>query len=122
MAKNSVEWTGPVGGNWVYMIKNQKAIGEFIRANGLKPVQIGAINASQTTARSTRALIDLGIRGGITPPHLHFRDKIYLLNAEQWAQFSRNIIADAKAKLAKVSKVSFEEGMVIGSVAQRMTR
>jgi hypothetical protein len=107
---------GGRGGNWAYFVKNQRLVGEFIRVNQIKPVEIGPI--SQLGARSAKAFIDLGIRGGIRVAHLHFNDKIYLLDAEQWAKFSGSIIANSKAKLAKVKEVSFEEGMALGSVTQ----
>jgi hypothetical protein len=120
MAKQSMDWTSPIGGNWAYMIQNRQLIGEFIRINELKPVTIGAM--STRAAPTASALLDLGIRGGIRVPHLHFSSKIYMLNDAQWAKFSGGIIADCKAKLAKVKEVSFEEGMLLGNVAQTLTK
>ncbi|MGB7622695.1 MAG: hypothetical protein WBN92_10140 [Terriglobia bacterium] len=110
---------GGRGGNWAYFVKNQKLIGEFIRVNQIKPSTIGP--APAVGARSAKAFIDLGIRGGIRVAHLHFNDKIYLLDAEQWAKFSGNIIANSRAKLERVKEVSFEEGMALGSVTQTLT-
>ncbi len=120
MATRSVDWSSPIGGNWAYMVQNRQLIGEFIRVNELKPVVIGTIAAR--TAPAASALLDLGIRGGIRIPHLHFSNKIYMLDDAQWAKFSRGIIADCKAKLANVKEVSFEEGMVLGNVAQTFTK
>jgi hypothetical protein len=120
MAKQSMDWISPIGGNWAYMIQNRQLIGEFIRINELKPVTIGAM--STRAAPTASALLDLGIRGGIRVPHLHFSSKIYMLNDAQWAKFSGGIIADCKAKLAKVKEVSFEEGMLLGNVAQTFTK
>jgi hypothetical protein len=120
MAKQSIDWTSPIGGNWAYMVKNRQIIGEFIKVNELKPVVIGAI--AGRAAPTAQALLDLGIRGGIRVPHLHFNNRIYMLNDAQWAKFSRSIIADCKAKLAKVKEVSFEEGMVLGNVAQTLAK
>jgi hypothetical protein len=71
-------------------------------------------------APAAKRVIDLGIRGGIRAAHLHFDDKIYMLDAEQWTKFSGSIIADSTAKLANVKKVSFEQAVLLGSVAQTL--
>jgi hypothetical protein len=115
MATQMIDWFSPIGGNWAYFVKNQRRIGEFIKANAIKPTTIGPVAARE--ALSEKALIDLGIRGGIRVAHLHFDDRIYMLNEEQWAKFSGSIIADAKAKLEKAKTVGFEEGMMLGQFA-----
>ena len=112
------DWTSPIGGKWAYMVKNRRLIGEFIQANAIKPAVIAPIATGAAPGR--KALLDLGIRGGIRAAHLHFSGKIYMLNAEQWAKFSGAIIADCKAKLAKVKEVSFEEGMLLGNLGQTL--
>ena len=111
-----MDWVSPLGGNWAYMVKNQKLIGQFIRTNEMKPSVIGQVGVGM--GAPAKALIDLGIRGGMKVPHLHFNDRIYLMNPAQWAQFSANIIADCKAKPANVKQVSFDQGMLLGSAAQ----
>ena len=121
---------GGSGGNWAYFAKNPKLIGEFIRTNALNPVTIGAVvahgapaaKAAAPVALAASALHDLGIKGGIRVSHLHFEDKIYLLNAEQWAKFSGSVVAEAKAKLEKAKVVSFEQVLLLGSVAQTMAK
>lgn len=120
MAKQTMDWVSPIGGNWAYMVQNRQLIGEFIQKNEIQPVTIGAI--ATRAAPTASAVLDLGIRGGIRVPHLHFSNKIYMLNEAQWAKFSGGIIADCKAKLAKVKEVSFEEGMVLGNVAQTLIK
>jgi hypothetical protein len=115
MARRSYEWVSPIGGNWAYWAKNAKLVGEFIKANAIAAATIGPVAGRKEVA--AEYLIDLGIKGGIRVAHLHFKDQIYLLNDEQWAKFSAGIIANAKTRLAKVNTVSFEEGMVLGSIA-----
>ncbi len=112
------------GGNWAYFARNLKEIGAFIEANQLKPSQIGPISATRTTAATAKAkaIIDLGIRGGIRVPHLHYENNIYLLNQEQWAKFSHGIIAEARARLADVKEVSFEDAMVIASATEGLAK
>jgi len=118
MAKQSTEfWSSPIGGNWAYWGKMAKSISEFIRANKLAPVVIAPIGAGRN--RSAK-IIDLGIRGGMRVAHLHFDDKIYLLDAKQWATFSGGIIANSKAKLANIKEVSFEQAVVLGSAVQTL--
>jgi len=110
------DWTSPIGGKWAYMVKNRRLIGEFIQANAINPAVIAPIAAVAAPAKKT--VMDLSIRGGIRAAHLHFNQRIYMLSAEQWAKFSGDIIADCKAKLAKVKEVSFEEGMLLGNIGQ----
>ncbi len=114
MTTKSYEWVSPIGGNLVYWAKNAKPIDEFIKANGIPAATIGP--ASRREEVPAKALVDLGIKGGIKVTHLHFNDRIYLLNDEQWTKFSTGIIASAKTRLAKVNAISFEEGMALGSI------
>lgn len=51
----------------------QEIIGEFIDKHKIQNAQISD---------------DLGIRGAMKIPHLHFNDKIYTLSSEQWAKLS----------------------------------
>jgi hypothetical protein len=117
-SKSSEFWTSPIGGNWAYWTKAAKSIGEFVRSNKLAPIAIAPVFAA--TATSTKRVIDLGIRGGMKAAHLHFNNRIYLLDAEQWAKFSGSIIEQSKAKLEKTGKVSFEQALLMGSVAQTL--
>jgi hypothetical protein len=114
----SGDWVGPPGGRKAFWANIAKSSEVFIRANDLKPARIG--QSSAAAAKSVKAFIDLGIRGGIRVPHLHFDSKIYLLNNEQWAKFSGSIIADAKAKLAKVKEVSLQQAVALGSLTQEL--
>jgi hypothetical protein len=68
------------------------------------------------------AKVDLGIRGGIRVPHIHYDEKIYLLNEAQWAEFSKGVISKAKAKLAEVKEISFDEALALGSITQALGR
>lgn len=120
MAKQDTDWISPIGGNLAYFAKNATLIQKFIQANAIDPSPIRAVSAK--AAPTARTLIDLGIRGGIRVPHLHFNDKIYMLNDKQWAQFSGGIITDGKTRLAKTKKVSFEQGMLLASATQTLAQ
>lgn len=110
---------GPIGGNWAFFAKNAKTIDEFIKNNRLQPSRIGQVVAEM--AAPVKAHIDLGIRGGMKVPHLHCNEKVYILDNEQWAKFSDNIIAHSRAKLANVKNISFEEGMLLESAIQGLS-
>ena len=64
--------------------------------------------------------VDLGIRGGMKIAHLHYGNRIYLLDERQWAKFSGRIVANARAQMAKVNEVSFDQAVMLGSVAQEL--
>jgi hypothetical protein len=114
------DWVSPIGGDWSYWLNFEKHISEFIRGNELSTTMNGML--SPENAKTARAIMNLEIRGGLKVPHLHFHDKIYLLNEEQWAKFSKEIIADCKSKLEKVKTVSFETGMMLSAVTHTMTK
>jgi hypothetical protein len=59
---------------------------------------------------------DLSIRGGIRAPHLHYNGEIYLLNKEQWNEFSGGIIKEFSKKLAETKNVSFNQLMELSDV------
>ena len=123
------DWFSPIGGNWAFWIINKKNIGQFIHANELKAAKIGQVAnvaagpALKTmTAASTTRILDLGIRGGIRAPHLHFENRIYMLNSKQWSQFSKSIIADFQVALEKTKGISFEQGVALGSITSTLTK
>jgi len=114
LVKDMNEILGGNGGNWAYFAKNKLAIGDFIRVNKLAPAKVATVVATEAAAAQT--LFDLGIRGGIRVPHLHFDDNIYLLDGKQWTALSKQIVADFNTKLSKVKEVSFDDAMLIGSM------
>ncbi len=115
-----VPWDGSNGGNKIFWASNAKLVSEFIRANQLKPARIGLVSTGPMMAE--KAFIDLGIRGGIRVDHLHYSNRIYLLNEKQWTTFSKGVIANAKARLAQVKEVSFEQAVTLGSVMEDMVQ
>jgi len=126
MASEIFDWVSPIGGNWAFWAINQKTIGNLISANKLAPVSIGVVGPAAPAARmvpgaaAERAWIDLGIRGGIRDPHLHFENRIYMLNAEQWARFSEGVVSECKAALAKVREIGFEQTVALGSLTSTL--
>ncbi len=94
---------------------------EVIAQFNLKPTTIGAMPAvARPMAMAEVSFVDLGIKGGIRVPHIHYANKIYLLNEDQWAVFSRQVVADARAKLAKAKSLGFDETVLLADVAQSL--
>lgn len=56
------------------------------------------------------------IRGGIRVPHLHHNGEIYLLNKEQWNEFTGEIIKDFKRKLDEAQNMSFSQFMELSDL------
>lgn len=119
-----IDWFSPVGGNWIFWLRNEKLIGDLIQANGLNPVTISNAPAMTDMIKMPAAmperstLMDIGIRGGIRAPHLHFQDAIYMLDNRQWARFSKEIVNNFKTALNQSKAISFEQAVVLGSMAQ----
>jgi len=110
----------PNGGWLDFWAKHEELIGQFIRTEKLKPASPSVVPSLagplatpvQPNAKTASLRIsDPGIRGGIRVAHLHFEVKVFMLKDEQWAKFSGGIIAEAKAKLAKLNAVSFDQAM-----------
>lgn len=49
--------------------------------------------------------------GGLKGPHLHYKDKLFLLNDKQWDKFSQSILIRIKDKLTKARSISFDQLM-----------
>jgi hypothetical protein len=103
-------------------LQHSRIVENFIKEGKLKPldqkflvtkleVLTGqppqAVATATATTRSRLQPID--IRGGIRIAHLHFRNDIYLLDAEQWKAFSGKVLGEFSAKLSRASTVSFDQ-------------
>jgi hypothetical protein len=122
----------PNGGWLDYWVKNAEAIGEYVRAKKLKPVGAATVpslvgelpsgaGAGAKAVSSAVRIKDPGIRGGLRVPHLHFDGNVFMLNEQQWAEFSGNIIAESKAKLGKVNSVNFDQAMILAQTTESLS-
>jgi hypothetical protein len=101
------------GGPWDLWINNVKVIGDFVRKQQLKPVEV---QFTPMTAGATKAgIIPKPFPGGIRVPHLHWKEGLYMLNDQQWKTFSAGILTQYQAKLAKVGSVGFEQLMDVSA-------
>jgi hypothetical protein len=101
---------------------NSAMVGELIAAMKLVPANVTATQGMVGGEKMAAAMgaIDLnGTHGGIRAMHLHYDNKIYMLNDKQWAEISTKILVDVKAKLENVKEIGFEEGVTLGSMVAR---
>ncbi len=121
------------GGRWDIWAAELHSVEKFIRSNDLQPLD--SLTAAAYTYREDNAAIRApaiqppvnlmekrgmsmsiweeyqGINGGMRVPHLHFRGEIYMLNNEQWKEFSRGMLEQLSSKLGKANAVSFDQLM-----------
>lgn len=99
------------GGRRTLFIAYADKIGSFIKKNNLKPVSSDPVLSSEMRAgkltAATSNLIPWWYRGGKKFAHLHYEGDVYLLNEEQWKDFSNSIVADMSKKMAASKNVSF---------------
>jgi hypothetical protein len=72
--------------------------------------------SSKVSSKDTTSTESATIRGGIRVPHLHYNGEIYLLNKEQWNEFTSEIIKDFKRKLDEAQNVSFSQFMELSDL------
>jgi len=107
-----VWWVGLPADFWLTEIP---AIEKAISKLGLKPVpkdyaaSFGTMSIPEEGESRSLALRKPHFPGGIRVPHLHFRDDLFLLNEEQWKEFSGQMVRDFQKKLSSVKSVNFEQ-------------
>ena len=76
------------------------------------PAMGGTISAPAMMASSARKPV--WWHGGMRSPHLHYKDKVYLLTQKQWDTFMKeHILPSFQEKLTTMKSVSFNEAMSI---------
>ncbi|MCG7851166.1 MAG: hypothetical protein MIO92_01450 [Methanosarcinaceae archaeon] len=103
-------------------IKNIENIKDFITKNNLKPILAEHLpmpqnmaDLQQKTTSERMIFKPIPFPGGIRLAHFHFQDNIYILNAEQWKDFSGRLMKDFQAKLATVKTIGFERAIELSS-------
>jgi hypothetical protein len=111
MYKDYYPWWWRCGRPADLWIKNIERIQELITKFNLKPLpeeyskimELPIIEERRPTIRRPP------IPGGIKIAHVHFKDDVYLLNEEQWREFTGSVIKDFQAKLSKVKIVTIAQ-------------
>lgn len=94
---------------------NVAAVAQFVKENQLQKVVIAEEAAVKTPVTKAAVVGPVWWMkwGGFPGPHVHFRDDIYALNAEQWNAFSRGMITKVSEQLKAADKLTFDQVMSI---------
>lgn len=83
------------------------------------------VEATEAQAAHLRPRVDISrpriawygsINGGMRVPHLHFGDRVYLLDHELWAEFSRDMVSRFVERLTASEAIGFEQFMEVTEV------
>jgi hypothetical protein len=120
------------GGMKDFWISNHKVVEQFITSQKLQPATEYLIGRKKLLKNSKnlskkmvkkikkRMTFDPSIYGGIRVAHLHFKDGIYILNENQWKEFSNQIMENYRSKLAKVNTISFDNLMDLSDSIEQL--
>jgi hypothetical protein len=99
------------GGRHTLFIAYGEKIGKFIDKNKLTPASANPVLSPEVRAEDIRgassSFIPWWYKGGKKFAHLHYQGEAYLLNAEQWKDFSTQVVEDMSKKMAASRNVSF---------------
>jgi hypothetical protein len=104
---------GPLGPMWEM---KQIYIKEFVSRNKLSPAK-----QEIQVDRKVSPVPPWWKYGGPFGPHIHLGNDIYLLNKEQWQDFSKGMIKEMDLKLNGAKSVSFES-LMKASVETELSR
>jgi len=116
------------GGRFDFWTTHRNFIAQFIKENRIKiteidhrimddPVPISPIKM-ENIAVEFKYIKPKPFPGGMKVPHLHFENNVYLLNHEQWKEFSTKAVNTFKEKLAKVETVEFDKLMELSDAIE----
>ncbi|MGD8913638.1 MAG: hypothetical protein PVI97_17430 [Candidatus Thiodiazotropha sp.] len=130
------------GGRWSIWATELQVIEKFIRKNELQPLDkitaAAYIDREDNPAMLGPAIqpsVNLmdkrgisistweefhSIYGGMRVPHLHFRGEIYMLNNDQWNEFSHRMLKQFSVKLDTANAVSFDQLMDVSESVTAM--
>ena len=111
------------GGRTDFWMKNINAVNEFIKAHNLKPIPVEHLPTPVMASELPQGPVakrslprPLPFPGGIRFAHLHFENNVYVLNADQWKEFSGQMLKDFREKLGTVKTISFEQAIELSAV------
>ncbi|WP_157098452.1 hypothetical protein [Chlorobaculum limnaeum] len=107
-----------------FWIVKEAAIGEFIKANKIKPVAHESlrVDAKPTVGTGKAVSIDyiINIRGGRKTPHLHYKGELYLLDAKQWQTFAAPVMKELSKQIAGANAISFDNLLDVAEAASAL--
>lgn len=106
-------------GGWpiAFSITNLKSIEECISKFNLQPVSEQHLYSesyylpTETMEVNSKQQVKKRYlkNGGMKAPHIHFNGEIFLLNQEQWHDFSSKIIRNFQQKLGDVKGINYQQ-------------
>lgn len=113
------KWDGEAGGNRLFWLSKIEIIAEIVNRYDLTPISeelipAGAYAASTQILQETRSLnaAKIPIRwpcGGIKEPHLHYGQKLFILDQRQWQEFSDMVVKDCTQRLASAGSINITQ-------------
>ena len=113
------DWT--MGGPRDFWMKDISFIKDFIDKYKLQPhtefiPRLSKITGTTGMKSAEKAFIwDPSIYGGMKIAHLHYKDDIFILNKEQWKDFSGQVLDKFRQKLNKINSVNYEQLMELSN-------
>jgi hypothetical protein len=102
-------------------VTNQELVAQFVKDHRLQPIPAEHFGLGQPTG-ATRGVApearEILVRpfpwpdplpGYLRSPHLHFGGEIYVLDGEQWKEFSGRVMDGVREKLAGARTLGFEQ-------------
>lgn len=108
------------GGRFDFWINYRETIARFIKEFDLRAIEreyfafddpVPIIPRAAEVSDELYYLRPRPFPGGLRIPHLHFRNDIYLLEPEQWKEFSAMTMDNFREKLTRAEVVSFNQVM-----------
>lgn len=111
------------GGRLAFWEKNARVANEFINANKLEAftnhhLSTGKVLSKANSAKELEESLKHLKNGGMRVAHLHHDGKIFLLDDQQWKEFSKTVIDGFQEKLAKANSINYEQLMEISGAME----
>lgn len=113
------KWDGEAGGNRLFWLSKLEIIAEMVNRYDLSPISeelipAGAYAAPAQIFSEARSLdaAKIPIRwpcGGIKEPHLHYGQKLFMLDQKQWQEFSNMVVKDCTQRLASAESINITQ-------------
>lgn len=112
------------GGRFDYWLINHASIAKFIKEYNLKPIGreftfTGIDKEMMADVKKLDARIlwpypwPIPFPGGLKYPHIHYRNDVFVLKANQWKDFTKRVVEEMTHKLQNAGNIRYNELMGI---------
>lgn len=102
------------GGRFL-MANHQEIIKNFVAKNHLVPVNVGEMKTAKAMGNIDWFPIYLKY-GGHLNPHFHVGSDVYILDDQQWQEFSKILLTDFQKKLNGMKGITFGDALNLSNV------